>query len=302
MKKSTAWLSAILLILLIIVIGGGIAWFVYQQQPRQPAQQAARPASAVQGKPPEPGVQQPEPTKHLVLGGPRYFAGMPQPTREFPGHIQVLDNTGYSAGYCPERKTSAWVAYRVTKHPHVAAPKRPTQFLADSRVVGSPISRDYSNSGFDRGHLAPNRVIALCYGTEAQRETFLLTNIIPQRPDLNREVWEQLETVESETYGNRYGTIYVIDGPVYDRSSTETLAGGEAVPSACYKIIVRADQPDHPEILAFVMPQNVTGREQPSQFLTTVDEIERQTGLDFLRDLPDVEEDKIEAEQATGMW
>jgi hypothetical protein len=46
----------------------------------------------------------------------------------------------------------------------------------------------------------------------------------------------------------------------------------------------------------------LTGREKPDAFLTTVDEIESDTRLDFLRDLPDDEEKRLEAEKATGMW
>jgi hypothetical protein len=43
--------------------------------------------------------------------------------------------------------------------------------------------------------------------------------------------------------------------------------------------------------LAFIMPQEVAGDEALGGFLTSVDEVERQTGLDFLADLPDDVED-----------
>ena len=79
------------------------------------------------------------------------------------------------------------------------------------------------------------------------------------------------------------------------------LKGGEDVPHACYKILVR-ENAGVPRVLAFVMPQTVKGTERPDQFLTSVDEIERETGLDFRGDPPDDDEDRLEAERAVGMW
>jgi len=39
-----------------------------------------------------------------------------------------------------------------------------------------------------------------------------------------------------------------------------------------------------------------------ADYLTSVDEVERQTGLDFLATLEDNLEDKVEAETAQGIW
>jgi len=51
-----------------------------------------------------------------------------------------------------------------------------------------------------------------------------------------------------------------------------------------------------------MMPQDVTGAEQASQFLTTVREIENETGLDFLNELPRELQDRVETGRAQGMW
>jgi hypothetical protein len=34
------------------------------------------------------------------------------------------------------------------------------------------------------------------YGPKAQLETFLMSNVVPQRPNLNQKMWEQLEEIE----------------------------------------------------------------------------------------------------------
>lgn len=57
-------------------------------------------------------------------------------------------------------------------------------------------------------------------------------------------------------------------------------------------------------VLAFVMPQRVSSadREDLAKFLTSVREIERQTGLDLLHELPEDIENKIEEATANRLW
>jgi endonuclease G len=50
---------------------------------------------------------------------------------------------------------------------------------------------DYSLSGFDRGHHVPSADRTKT--VEDNSSTFLMTNIIPQAPNHNRQLWENLE-------------------------------------------------------------------------------------------------------------
>ena len=73
------------------------------------------------------------------------------------------------------------------------------------------------------------------------------------------------------------------------------------MPDSCYKIIV--DQKDGEyRALAFIVGQNVKATDPSEKFLVSIDEIERRTGLDFLSELPDDIEDRLEAQVATGLW
>jgi endonuclease G len=78
------------------------------------------------------------------------------------------------------------------------------------------------------------------------------------------------------------------------------LKDGVQVPEACYKIIVDEEN-GVPRVLAFIVPQDVTGSEPPKRFLTSVDEVEQETGLDFLCDLPDELGSRLEAETVKAM-
>jgi len=171
--------------------------------------------------------------------------------------------------------------------------------MTDTRTRARVSTHDYSRSGYDRGHMAPNYAIAVCYGRQGQLETFLMSNVIPQRPALNRQVWEHLEQTEIKDYAPRFKQIWVIDGPVF--RNRNQLRGGEDIPDACFKIIVKEGN-GVPQVLAFIMPQTVRGTEMPQQFLTSIDEIEKETGLDFFAAMPDDMQGKFEGKTATGMW
>jgi len=55
-------------------------------------------------------------------------------------------------------------------------------------------------------------------------------------------------------------------------------------------------------VLAFMIDQDVTGQERFSQFLTSVDDVEKETGQDFLAGLEDGLEGEIEAWKAENVW
>jgi endonuclease G len=158
---------------------------------------------------------------------------------------------------------------------------------------------DYKASGYDRGHLAPNSAISSQYGREAQLETFLMSNIVPQSPDLNRKVWQRLEKMEND-YAQNLETVWIITGPIFD-PHIQHIKNQVEVPDALFKILFD-EQKGTVRTLAFIIPQTVQGNEPLDRFLTSIDEIEKLTGLDFLAPLSDENEDKLEAAVANRLW
>lgn len=281
-RRQKIWLWVLFLALAILT--GCLGYLLIQSV----SEHHVRPESAVQ------------PPPVINPWGDRFcYAGAPRATAAFPYPITVLTNTGYLVGYCEHRKDPVWVCYRLFRPPRYEAPPRPQDFRTDTRTAARANTHDYSGSGYDRGHMAPNYAIAVCYGKQAQLETFLMSNIIPQRPALNRQVWERLEQSEIRDYAPRFRQIWVIDGPVFHQN--KQLRGSENVPDACYKIIV-AEEDGQPLIMAFIMPQTVLGTESPSQFLTSVREIEQETGLDFFNAMPADIQQKLESNPARGIW
>jgi endonuclease G len=225
------------------------------------------------------------------------YAGLPKATAA-GCEVSVLRNIGYVVGYSEARKDPLWAAYRAYRAGHWTPHPRPSGFYVDERTEARVSQRDYTRSGYDRGHMAPNHVIDKCYGREAQLETFLMSNICPQRPHLNQEVWESLEAKVADEYADRYGQVWVTVGPIFD-DDIEALPCGVEIPDAFYSILIRESE-GKPQVLAFIMPQEVVGDEPLEQFLQSVDEIEKETGLDFEPDLGEPAE--VEEEAATTLW
>ena len=229
----------------------------------------------------------------------RIYGGLPN-AANYGYPIVVLTNIGYLTGYCEARKNPAWVSFSLSSITVGSTAKRPAKFLTDTRTTSRVAHQDYSNSGYDRGHMAPNYAIATRYGHEAQRETFLMSNITPQAPDLNRIWWRVLEEKEANDFAVRLERVWVVTGPVF-AGDVKKLASGVDVPSAFYRIILD-EESGQPRVLAFIAPQTVTGHEPLTQFLTSVREIEKQTGLDFYPELPKEVQDRIETPRADRLW
>ncbi len=234
------------------------------------------------------------------------YGGMPERMESGWRHwYRVLRNDGFMVGYSDLRMNPLWATYwlqELTAEQKRQSYKRPGQFSEDWRTIWRVSHQDYTRSGYDRGHLAPNYAISRLYGKRAQTETFLMTNIVPQKPNLNRKVWQRLEEAAVDHFTGRFARIAVITGPVFDEE-TERLDSWVEVPDSFYKIFVGLNRKGEPEsMLAFLMPQDVRGSEPLTKFVVSVDQVEEVTGLNFFSRLPEELEVRLEAMKDGRPW
>ena len=217
---------------------------------------------------------------------------------------RVLRNDGFLAGWSDVRVNPLWVSYQVEAVSDDTRIGPRPNFKADWRTLW-PIGTDsYSGSGYDRGHLAPNYAIAAVHGRNAQVDTFLMSNMTPQRPNLNRQLWQRLEESVMDHFAPRFDRLQVITGPVFPEHFMDNAfnrVGFVEVPEAFYKIIVVPNE-EAPLALAFIMPQDVRGNESLADYLVTIDEIESRTGLNFFPDLAAEREAVLEGQLRTQGW
>ncbi len=208
--------------------------------------------------------------------------------------MRVLENRGFTVGYSEWRRNPLWVAYHAGPLQRRRPYRRPEHFEVDRRTLARVAPQDYTRTGYQRGHLAPSWLIAQLHGRAAQRETFLMSNITPQRPGLNQKLWQRLEEVESDRFAGWFEGVWVITGPVFGHP-VRRLRSGVAIPEAFFRIYVDEDPAGRARVLAFLVPQDVRGDEALDRFLVTVDAIELRTGLDFLPALEDGLEERLES-------
>ncbi|TAG33588.1 MAG: DNA/RNA non-specific endonuclease [Verrucomicrobia bacterium] len=238
---------------------------------------------------------------HLYAGAPRVAGdGDAIPAGRF------LRNTGYLLGYSDELGAPLWAAYRIADITPLPQPgARPTRFEIDTRTIARIDADAFTGSGYDRGHLAPNYGIATRFGENAQRETFLMSNIVAQRPGLNAGLWKRLEMNIATSYPARFGEIWVMAGPVFSqhapRLPERSIGAQPSVPEAFFMILV--DESDgRMRSLAFLFPQEPSEGASLEDFLTTVDDIELRSGLDFFGELPHDAEAELESRRAAQVW
>ncbi|RSM21615.1 DNA/RNA non-specific endonuclease [Aeromonas salmonicida] len=209
---------------------------------------------------------------------------------------QLLCREGYAAGYNYDTKVSDWVSYRMTETSAQGNVTRTNKFAEDKDV---PVQfratlADYHRSGYDRGHQAP--AADMRSTTTTMKESFLLTNMTPQLPELNRGAWRILEE-KARQWAITYKDVYVITGPVFT-GSDESIGNGVTVPNGYYKIVMDIE---NKEAIAFIIPQENIQASKLADYIVTVDEVEERTGLDFFSELPDEEEEAMESKRMK-MW
>ncbi len=210
---------------------------------------------------------------------------------------QFLCRDGYAVGYNYDTKNADWVAYHVTAESVNITNKRSNSFKEDTEMPDYARSTlaDYKGSGYDRGHLAPSATMD--FTRESMKQSFLMSNMSPQLPGFNRVGWRVLEE-HVRDLANEYNELYVVTGPIYE-GNEGTIGNGVVIPSAFYKVIL---DPSFDEAIAFIVPHRDVSSSELANFITTIDEVERQTGLDFFAQTPDSIEDNMESVKWEEMW
>ena len=231
------------------------------------------------------------------------FAGDPKVREAGLEHfVHVIDNPGFRIGYSEQHRDPLWVAFRAAKPRGRKFTRQRWKFEPDPRTDAHVTSEDYTHSHYQRGHMAPNFIIGKLYGSAAQHDTFLMSNITPQRPRLNELVWQRLEEAESDLVAPASGKLWVITGPVFDAKPPRRLKGGIAVPDAFYRVWLRRDADGQPQALAFIVPQSVCGTEPLSQFLVTVAQVEARTEIELFPEMGRQREEQVERQKEPAAW
>ena len=210
----------------------------------------------------------------------------------------VVRHTYYTLSYNENYEEANWVYYALTDSMVMnGGEERSNQFKMDTLVpTGSAKSSDYTKSGYDRGHLCP--AADMSFNHKAMLESFLMSNVSPQKPDFNRGIWKELETTV-RGWAKKDHKIIIVTGPVFKDNKGSIGKDEVLVPGYFFKIVF--DATNKPKIIAFVLPNEKSNRPL-TDFAVTTDEAERLTGFDFFSQLPDSLETRLEAKVDLAGW
>jgi endonuclease G len=207
----------------------------------------------------------------------------------FPVAMMVLKNDSYVVGYSTITRTPMWVREVLTVDDRA---QRVGDFHDDARIPLPWRSKveDYNGTSWDRGHCAP---AGDALTAEASKRSFLMSNMMPQAPSLNRGLWAHLESRVRGLAAD--GTVYAFTGIVNipNRGQhTVHWIGNTQISTHCYKVAYIQDRHGKFTAQAWLVPnKDLPPGAKISDYLVAVREIEKWSGLDFGSQLPaDVQE------------
>jgi DNA/RNA endonuclease G (NUC1) len=149
---------------------------------------------------------------------------------------QPICREAYLVAYDAPVKIPVYVAYTLLPQNALGCFPRTNAFVADQSLGGTGARPDdYAGTGYDKGHMSPDG--DLSWTQQVEYESFLMTNMVPQRGSLNRGIWKLLETSVRgwAVQLNQPFTIYV--GSIYNNED-KRIGNGVIVPHAYYKIVI----------------------------------------------------------------
>lgn len=233
--------------------------------------------------------------------------GEPVVDHSFPhGPTHLIVRKGYVLEHSSEDKIPLWVEEHVTIEQLSGNLTRSDQFRPDPELPKGDRSEllDYRNSGYDRGHQAPAGDQTV--DATLKSETFYLSNMAPQAPDLNRKIWAGLED-QCRRWTEQYHESYIITGGFEYDPKEETAAAtgtidvehigqdGVTVPTHFYKVFLVKDHKATWHAIGFVMENQ--GYPKPWHFddyIKSVKWIEDHTGIDFFPNADPREKHRLE--------
>lgn len=228
----------------------------------------------------------------LIASFPALIAaaqGSPHLRFESDPENQFLVYPGFVVYYDTLHKTPAYTIHRITaaqvRDSTATQPKRSNRFFADHQYLkGSGAGpTDYYKSGFDRGHHAAAGDFR--WNKQLKDESFVMTNMSPQSPKLNRYMLASVERSIRNRVVQWDAPAWVVTGTLYYNLDPQSLGKQKVgVPSHIYKI---AYYPEKDKLFCWLFDNSID-KFKPSErhYRVPLTSIERLSGWEFLEAAP----------------
>jgi endonuclease G len=247
------------------------------------------------------------PSVHLTMGNPSgATASIGQPDN------YLMEKPEFVLSYSRDLGRPNWVSWHLSDE-WIGSLTRVDTFRPDPAVPSDWYrvqSFDFTNSGFDRGHMVPNADRDKETSIPINQATFLMSNMVAQAPDNNQGPWAAFENYLRTLLPA--DEIYLVAGGAgaggtgSNGGVTMTLADGHVtVPAYTWKVALVIPKDGGDDIsrvscssrtIAIIMPNMQGIRNEPwENYLRTVDAVETLTGYDLFSSLPEPIQRCVEA-------
>lgn len=218
----------------------------------------------------------------------------------------------FYVSYSPTQHHSHWVAFRfdATTRKKLTTRAESTGYPQDPDCASSLPTSAFRGTGYDHGHICASA--DRLFSSQANEQTFYMTNMSPQIPQFNQTYWNYYETYV-QNYGRQESlcdTLYVVKGGTIGEGQTNTTlnCNGVKVPVPAHYFMALLKVKDHHySAMAFWMEHReydtVSNKNaELSAHAISIDELESHTGFDFFPMLPDDVERQVESTLNTSDW
>lgn len=225
----------------------------------------------------------------------------------------LVSRSDYAAAYNNGRGTSNWVSWHLSSA-WTGSASRCNCFKRDTSLPSNffrPTTSNYTNSGFDRGHLCPSA--DRTYSSTANSNTFFMTNIAPQSPDNNQRSWKELEDY-CRTLTSQGNELHIVAG-VAGIGGTgrngfrSTISSGRIdVPDSFWKVILVLPNGSNDisrvttntRVIAVNIPNDQNINTNWATYRTSINSIESLTGFDLFENISNSTESVLESRVDNG--
>ncbi len=219
---------------------------------------------------------------------------------EQSSNLIMIDHKYFKIAYDSSKRLAQYVTYQLTASQlRAKSARRSNKFIPDPFLVKNNIpyvvTVEYAKSGYDRGHLAPSADFA--WDQEANNMSFVMSNMAPQLPGLNRDAWKKLEDqVRKWACGEERVTI--ITGPIFS-NNLPALKSGLEIPHRFFKIVI--DETSPKKMIAFIYHQEDKGNVIRER-IVPIKSIEKETKIAFNQDFPALQDESMRAPASLNEW
>lgn len=231
--------------------------------------------------------------------------GIPQDQSGIPEDLKLLiQRDGYTLKHHHVRKTAIFVCEHPTREDVHGSLSGRANWRSDPAICTETSAcrhgatdSDYTKSGYDRGHLAPNmnqrRDLSL------KKQTFYLSNAAPQvGAGFNRTVWASLErdltvlSCDAEKMWTITGPLYVAHQPLAkDSLGFEKIGAGQVwVPTHFFKLVIWLNNKKLHGFAVALENRQHSGADSYRNYRVSLDWLEQASQLDLLPELREDEE------------